>query len=371
MIKWITRPVKRYLFRPIKRHAKKAAIIYLLGTTPLGYITTALTTQIPISNPQAVVHKLIDGGSVSGAINVATAGLFKPITEQAKNLIGKGQQTLGDLTHNEDLSIKGVEAQDKANEWFEEGKKFSQKANKLAVSAQDALSNVTKFSKKDKTEEQAINALADNMKWDKSTAPNYYVVVGNAEIDEAQFGGPGSITYSEFDELGRTRTAYAHLNYKMVNDEKSQKREDFSSSKEERLSGWPSKNPKVEVPSTSSNKPYKGVLYNRSHLVADSLGGSATRKNAITGTRQQNVGEKNNGGMAYIEDILRKFFENPTNATVYYQVDPLYYQDELIPRSVVIDVKSSDGTIDQKIIVYNTANGYTINYYTAEAKKGE
>ena len=112
-------------------------------------------------------------------------------------------------------------------------------------------------------------------------------------------------------------------------------------------------------------------MYNRSHLIADSLGGKATKENAITGTRTQNVGEDNRGGMAYMETILREFFKHKTDVTVYYQVKPLYNGNELLPRSVEVNVKASDGSIDQKIIVYNTANGYNIDYNNATVTKGE
>jgi DNA-entry nuclease len=51
-----------------------------------------------------------------------------------------------------------------------------------------------------------------------------------------------------------------------------------------------------------NGKKYKGYLWNRSHLIADSLGGKAIRKNLITGTRMQNVGANDGtGGMAYTE----------------------------------------------------------------------
>ena len=50
---------------------------------------------------------------------------------------------------------------------------------------------------------------------------------------------------------------------------------------------------------------------------------------------------------------------------------PLYNGNELLPRSVEVNVKASDGSIDQKIIVYNTANGYNIDYNNATVTKGE
>ena len=381
MLKFITRPIKRYFFSPLKRHAKKAAIGYALATAPLGYLTTAITTHVPISNPQAVVTKLVDGGGISGALNVATAGLFKPVSEGAKMLVGKGQEMLGDITNNDDLRDKGQYVQDQASKWFNGSSEVATKAQQLVVNTKDAIQKATSQAtaqptKKDEQTEQAINGLADAMKWDKKVAPNYYVVVGNAEIDYDSFGGPGSITYSPVDSLGRAQTAYGHLNYALVNGEKSQKREDFSNKKEDLLAGWQyltdGRNPKVTIKSTTSTKQvYSGRMYNRSHLIADSLGGKATKENAVTGTRTQNVGENNHGGMAYMESILRDFFKNKTDVTVYYQVKPLYNGNELLPRSVEVNVKASDGSIDQKIIVYNTANGYNIDYNKATVTKGE
>ena len=381
MFKFITRPIKRYFLRPLKRHAKKAAIGYALATAPLGYLTTAITTHIPVSNPQAVVTKLVDGGGISGALNVVTAGLFKPVSEGAKMLIGKGQEAIGDLTNNDDLRDKGQYVQEQASKWFDGSSEVANKAQQLVVNTKDAIQKATSQTKaqptkKDEETEQAINGLADAMKWDKKVAPNYYVVVGSAEIDYDNFGGPGSITYSPVDSLGRAQTAYGHLNYALVNGEKSQKREEFSNKKEDLLAGWQyltdGRNPKVAIKSTTSTKKvYEGRMYNRSHLIADSLGGKATKENAVTGTRTQNVGENNHGGMAYMESILRDFFKNKTDVTVYYQVKPLYNGNELLPRAVEVNVKASDGSIDQKIIVYNTANGYNIDYNNATVTKGE
>lgn len=381
MFKFITKPIKRYFLRPLKRHSKKAVIGYALATAPLGYLTTAITTHIPVSNPQAVVTKLVDGGGINGALNVLTAGFFKPVSEGAKILVGKGQEAIGDLTNNDDLRDKGQYVQEQASKWFDGSSEIANKAQQLVVNTKDAIQKATSQTKvqptkKDEQTEQAINGLADSMKWDKKVAPNYYVVVGNADIDYDSFGGPGSITYSPVDSLGRAQTAYGHLNYDLVNGEKSQKREDFSNKQEDLLAGWQyltnGRNPKVVIKSTTSTKKiYDNRMYNRSHLIADSLGGKATKENAVTGTRTQNVGEDNHGGMAYMESILRKFFKEKTDVTVYYQVKPLYNGNELLPRSVEVNVKASDGSIDQKIIVYNTANGYNIDYNNATVTKGE
>lgn len=43
---------------------------------------------------------------------------------------------------------------------------------------------------------------------------------------------------------------------------------------------------------------------------------------------------------------------------------PLYEGSERIPRAVIVDMFSSDGTVDMELIVYNAAKGYAIDYET-------
>ena len=146
----------------------------------------------------------------------------------------------------------------------------------------------------------------------------------------------------------------------MVEKSAKEKRPDFKP--DDNPSGW-SKNKKVTV--ETSTGPYdKGWFWNRSHLVADRLGGEATSNNAITGTRMQNVGNRNNtGGMVYIEEIATNYLKENKNKSLYYSAEPVYNKDELIPRYVIVNAKSEDGTLDKQVITFNYQNGYTINYY--------
>ena len=326
---------RKYVKNPIKRYGKKMLIAYLLGTAPIGYVTTAIATQIPFTNPKQVVTALVDHGTPQGVVNVFTGGLFKPVTSGIQNLLGSGQEAIGKVLNNESFVKAGEETKKKANEYFNQAK--------------NAVNNVSKS--QSSNEPIVVGSNDDyNLSVDETAKLNYYKVIGESTIDEDKFGAPGTIVYSQLDSLGRTQTAYAYLNYKLVSDEKNQKRESFSNSKNERLAGWPTKNSKVVIPYATK--------------------GAALKVNAITGTRTQNVGENNTGGMAYIEEKLRQFFENPTNETVFYEVKPVYTGNELIPRVVEINVKSSDGSINEHILVYNTAKGYTINYNDGTFTKG-
>lgn len=87
----------------------------------------------------------------------------------------------------------------------------------------------------------------------------------------------------------------------------------------------------------------------------------------MTGTRFQNVGEDNQGGMAYAETIARDWLESaPAGSYIYYAATPVYVGDELVPRSVYVDMLSSDGTVNEHVEVFNVSgdDGYSVDYST-------
>ncbi|KPJ21942.1 DNA/RNA non-specific endonuclease [Streptococcus phocae] len=115
------------------------------------------------------------------------------------------------------------------------------------------------------------------------------------------------------------------------------------------------------VLTTLKGKKYNSHLFVRSHLFADSLGGKSIRKNVITGTQMQNVGTRK-GGMQYIEKkVLSHVTKNP-DVHVFYSAIPEYQGTELLPRSVLVSALSSDGIINETIRVFNTADGFNIDY---------
>ncbi|MGT2932786.1 DNA/RNA non-specific endonuclease [Streptococcus catagoni] len=203
--------------------------------------------------------------------------------------------------------------------------------------------------------------LSEASAWTFNESPNYYKVLGNSGLTPEVFPEVGKILYSELDELGRTQTARGTLTYDNVAASYNV-RQHFA--KDQNPSGWIG-NPKgVTYPIEWLNgSVYNGHFWNRSHLIADSLGGDALKVNAITGTRTQNVGGTNqHGGMRYTEMKAQKWLEANHKGHLYYEAMPVYSGDELVPRAVVVSMQSSDKSIDEKVIVYNTANGYTINY---------
>lgn len=198
--------------------------------------------------------------------------------------------------------------------------------------------------------------------WSYQKYPDYYTIIGPAQIDETKFPETGNITYTEKDSLGRTGPVYGTINLNMIIQSSAEERPDFK--KNDNPSGW-TKNVEVSIETTTGT--YSGWFFNRSHLVADQLGGEATSYNAITGTRMQNVGNTSQtGGMRYIEDKTVDYLRTHRSSHVYYSATPVYTENELIPRFVIVDAKSNDNVLNERVVVYNYQNGYTINYHNGK-----
>ena len=195
--------------------------------------------------------------------------------------------------------------------------------------------------------------------WSYNKYPDYYTTIGPAQIDETKFPETGDITYTGKDSLGRTGPVYGTINLDMIIQSSAEERPDFK--RNDNPSGW-TQNIEVSIETTTGT--YKGWFFNRSHLIADQLGGEATSNNAITGTRMQNVGNSSQtGGMRYIEQKTVDYLHTHQSAHVYYSATPVYTENELIPRFIIVDAKSNDDTLNERVLVYNYQNGYTINYY--------
>ena len=155
--------------------------------------------------------------------------------------------------------------------------------------------------------------------------------------------------YTDLDELGRCGQAYANICTELM---PTEKRESIGSVKP---SGW-------------HNKKYDFVdglyLYNRCHLIGFQLAGeNANPLNLITGTRYLNV-----QGMLPFENMVADYVKE-TNNHVLYRVTPVFYQDELVARGVVMeaeDVEEHGEDICFSVFVYNYQPGVTINYATGD-----
>lgn len=241
--------------------------------------------------------------------------------------------------------------------------------------------------------------------WSIEQHPNYYHVEGKAQLDVKNFpelyrttervykkSGQSTkpvtvsnIHYSVLDGYGRSGEAYGIITKDMI-DMSAGYREKWESKPEP--SGWYSyyfkntnqraaesnynhspknvsrisNNIKVSI-SLSNGKTRHGYLFDRSHLIADSLGGRPFRNNLITGTRTQNVGNNDRkGGMQYIENKVLDHIKKNPKVHVYYKATPVYQGSELLPRVVLVSALSSDGLIDETVRVFNNVAGFNIDY---------
>ena len=203
------------------------------------------------------------------------------------------------------------------------------------------------------------NKIQQNFEFNEKESPDFYKIIG--KVDESNLPNlkVGEIIYEGLDNLKRTQSVKARLSYENYKEGK-QKRKDIS---EFKPSGWV-KNKIVKLKFYDGTI-YNGHFYNRSHLLAHSLGGRDSIENLITGTRPQNVGKNNQkGGMQYIETkVLNWLKENP-KGYCYYIITPKYNGHDLVPYIVEVEALSSDKTINEKVIIYNVAPNYEIDYST-------
>lgn len=193
---------------------------------------------------------------------------------------------------------------------------------------------------------------------------NYYWENGNAQLEDDSNLKVGELKFTK-DQYGRSGIAMGKLTYDM-----------FANSRGSRQGtplnppNWEDiQNRKVAITYTLTNRTYHGYFYNRSHSIADSLAGKQSYEseyNFTIGTRPQNVGADQNGGMRYAEEITENYWKSHPNSReiIQYQTTPLYNGTEILPRGSIVNIKSSDNVIDTQIVVINDAEGFNINYST-------
>lgn len=189
---------------------------------------------------------------------------------------------------------------------------------------------------------------------------DYYWVTGKAHFNHFSGLKSGDYRFTS-DSQGRSATARAVLTY-------SEYQASQGSRQGEPLAppAWP-ENKIVAITYGLTGRTYHGYLYNRSHSIGDSLLGAksyTSEYNFTTGTRPQNVGADQNGGMRYAEENAENYWESHiyTHHVIYYQTTPLYKANETMPRGSIVDVRSSDKTLNKQIVVINSAEGIRLNY---------
>lgn len=110
-------------------------------------------------------------------------------------------------------------------------------------------------------------------------------------------------------------------------------------------------------------------LYNRCHLLGFQLTGeNANVENLITGTRAMNV-----DGMLPFENEIDDYVEETLNH-VHYRVTPIFVDDELLARGVLMEAMSLEDEgkgVMFNVFCYNAQNGIGIDYATGESWLGD
>ena len=239
------------------------------------------------------------------------------------------------------------------------------------------------------TETAQTNSDLANLPFDLAKYPqNYTMVNQNVPIFENSFKQTVAAaqkakttraqTYFDgLDDLGRTQSVSAIVTYSMMHSHASSERKRPAFPKTTKVSGeyadgTYNKNLQQWFGHSNNNRivqlnGYRGYLYNKSHLLAWSLGGDMQTHNVILGTRAQNVGtndQRNPGGMAYTETLTRNYLSSHQDDAVAYQVIPVYVGQELVPRGTHVLVQSinNPSQFQANVWVFNTQSGVTINY---------
>ena len=207
---------------------------------------------------------------------------------------------------------------------------------------------------------QLQQARTDYTTYSETESPQFYKIRGTANFnDEENNALEQTGTYKAENQSGIVITS-STIEYG------KRERENLT---DKSPKGWITYNPKVSV-TFANNKAYTGFFWNKSHLVAHMLGGEDETDNLITGTRAQNVGDNSgNGGMQYAEFLVYNYWQEHQDVTIKYLATAIYKKNEQIPRSVIVDILSSDEQLNQEIEVYNVMPNYDINYNTGKVKK--
>lgn len=182
---------------------------------------------------------------------------------------------------------------------------------------------------------------------------NAYVIVNNniPFFTEEEITTDSYELYSNFDELGRCGAAIACLSKETMPAE-DEERGEIGMIKPV---GWHT----VKYPDVISDL----YLYNRCHLIGWQLSAeNANEYNLITGTRYLNV-----EGMLPFENEIDDYIEE-TNNHVMYRVTPIYVDDELLCRGVLMEAMSvEDENCTFCIYCYNVQPGIEIDYKTGNS----
>lgn len=108
-------------------------------------------------------------------------------------------------------------------------------------------------------------------------------------------------------------------------------------------------------------------IFQKSHLIAHSLGGSEELSNLFTGTKYLN-----NTLMKPREMEVKNYLQSHKDNHVLYRVTPKYVGNNMVPSGVQIEARSvEDNTISFNVYCYNIQPGYVIDYSNGTFSKSK
>lgn len=190
-----------------------------------------------------------------------------------------------------------------------------------------------------------------------SSIPDYsgnpYIEINGNEpyFSEDEYTTSSFEYYADLDELGRCGTAYACIGEDIM---PTQERGSIGQIKP---TGWHT----IKYDCIDGK-----YLYNRCHLIGYQLTGeNANEKNLITGTRYLNV-----NGMLPFENMVADYVKETNNHTLY-RVTPVFNNDELVARGVLMEAKSVEDNGDGItfcVYCYNVQPDVSIDYATGDSE---
>ncbi|HDZ9991151.1 TPA: DNA/RNA non-specific endonuclease [Staphylococcus aureus] len=186
------------------------------------------------------------------------------------------------------------------------------------------------------------------------------------------------VNYSDLDKYGRGGKVTALVTSESVNSHSSKSQERPSFDYNVHVAGeykdgqydpikqtWKGENSNNKILQLDG---YRGYIYNKSHSLAWSLGGDMETHNLTLGTRAQNVGSNKaseGGGMGYPETQVREAIYSKPETKVFYEVVPVYNNDELVPRGSHVkaySINDNGKTVNFNVWIANKQKGVNINY---------
>lgn len=224
----------------------------------------------------------------------------------------------------------------------------SAKIEKSSTVKQDKANVISKSEETTSPPSPAINLSSIP---DYSGSP-YETINGNEPyFSEDEYTTSSFEYYADLDELGRCGTAYACVGKDIM---PTQERGSIGQIK----------------PTVWHTIKYDCIdgkyLYNRCHLIGYQLTGeNANEKNLITGTRYLNV-----NGMLPFENMVADYVKETNNNTLY-RVTPVFNNDELVARGVLMEAKSVEDNGDGItfcVYCYNVQPDVSIDYATGDSE---